>query len=65
MINSGLNQTIGFNYGWICPKCGNVYSPQTTECYNCNKTENKYTSTTITFNGGEENGTRREIEENN
>lgn len=35
------------NYGWICPKCGNVYSPITMECYKCNKTEYTITSTTI------------------
>lgn len=22
--------------GWVCPKCGNVYSPTTQECYMCN-----------------------------
>lgn len=25
--------------GWHCPKCGNVYSPFTPECRNCNKSE--------------------------
>jgi len=24
--------------GWICPKCGNVYSPNTMECVQCNNT---------------------------
>lgn len=23
--------------GWICPKCGSIYSPMTIECYRCNK----------------------------
>lgn len=42
-------QTRGFNYGWICPICGRVYSPTQSECYNCNQTENSttFTSTTI------------------
>lgn len=22
--------------GWICPKCGRVYSPSTSECFYCN-----------------------------
>ena len=30
--------------GWICPKCGRVYSPDTPICFYCNNTE----STTIT-----------------
>lgn len=55
---SGLNQTIGFNYGWICPKCGNVYGPQIGECSKCNKNEINYSTTTVTFNGGKEDGTR-------
>lgn len=24
------------NTGWICPKCGKVYSPYKQECYDCN-----------------------------
>lgn len=24
------------NYGWVCPKCGYVYSPFTAECDRCN-----------------------------
>ena len=36
------------NYGWICPKCEKVYSPNIKECWRCNKeititkTEQKY-----------------------
>lgn len=22
--------------GWVCPKCGSVYSPSTSECWRCN-----------------------------
>lgn len=26
------------NYGWICPKCGRVYSPSTSQCLFCGGT---------------------------
>ena len=24
-----------YQQGWVCPKCGRVYSPSTPMCYNC------------------------------
>lgn len=30
-------KTTDYNVGWICPKCGSVYGPNTQECYKCNK----------------------------
>ena len=42
-------QTRGFNYGWICPICGRVYSPNQPECYNCNQKENSVTATSTTI----------------
>lgn len=30
-----LNKVPVWNYGWICPKCGSVWSPDTTCCTNC------------------------------
>lgn len=32
--------------GWVCPKCGYVYSPNTPVCYNCNRPEHEKTITT-------------------
>lgn len=41
----------GFNYGWVCPKCGSVYAPTQTECYKCSPMTNyEITSTTIAMN---------------
>ena len=39
----------GLNYGWVCPKCGSVFSPNTRECPYCNGHTNTITySTTAT-----------------
>lgn len=34
------------NYGWICPKCGRVFSPFTMMCPYCNNGDNVVTYTT-------------------
>lgn len=26
-----------YNVGWVCPKCGSIYGPNTQECYRCNR----------------------------
>lgn len=36
--------------GWICPKCGRVYSPTTFMCYYCGGEKDKITYTTDTSN---------------
>lgn len=37
-------------YGWICPKCGRVMSPITTECIYCNVVSRNIVNDTITPN---------------
>lgn len=53
---TSVNNTIeasplfGGNYGWVCPKCGRVYSPFTHMCPYCvpdSMNNITYTSTTI------------------
>lgn len=34
--------------GWMCPKCGRVYSPATTECEHCNNAKISTVSDTST-----------------
>lgn len=29
------NQNQNYQYGWVCPKCGRVYSPTTSTCLFC------------------------------
>lgn len=29
------NQNQNYQYGWVCPKCGRVYSPTTSSCPFC------------------------------
>ena len=41
------------NYGWICPKCGRVYSPSTGQCLFCGET---YSSNIVYC--GSNNGTK-------
>jgi len=28
-------------YGWVCPKCKRVYSPEVNECFVCNEAYNR------------------------
>lgn len=36
--NESKNNTVGMQ-GWICPKCGRVYSPHQFMCYYCGNQE--------------------------
>lgn len=31
-------------YGWVCPKCGNVWSPFTSQCIHCATSTISYTT---------------------
>lgn len=31
-----MTDSTNINVGWQCPQCKNCYSPQMTECLNCN-----------------------------
>ena len=37
----------GLFYGWVCPKCGYVFSPNTSECPYCNGHTNTITYSTL------------------
>ena len=40
-----------YQQGWVCPKCGRVYSPSTPMCFNCGNNETTTaTTTTIPVN---------------
>ena len=34
-IGDSLFQNINYTTGWVCPKCGRVYSPSTPMCSHC------------------------------
>lgn len=40
---TSTNPTI-IMYGWVCPKCGNVWSPFTSQCSNCATSTISYTT---------------------
>lgn len=40
---TSTNPTI-IMYGWVCPKCGNVWSPFTSQCGNCATSTISYTT---------------------
>lgn len=35
-----MNENLFAPTGWICPKCGRVFSPTTPFCYFCGKNDN-------------------------
>lgn len=41
-----------FGYGWICPKCGAVYSPTMTECSRCSPPPKITCGDGVDFTGG-------------
>lgn len=45
MINDFPQYFFG-EQGWVCPKCGRVFSPRTYECLYCNSSKVVKTSTT-------------------
>lgn len=53
MITDFTNYFFG-EQGWVCPKCGRVFSPKTYECPYCNNPEVIKTSTITTLPQEEE-----------
>lgn len=59
------NIFISGNQGWVCPKCGKVFSPSIFECWYCNNTNitNTWSSTgTVTL--GEDDDTQSTFTDN-
>lgn len=44
VTQTSTNPTITIMYGWVCPKCGNVWSPFTSQCSNCATSTISYTT---------------------
>lgn len=45
MYESG-DYNFGYRTGWVCPKCGHVYSPDYPWCVTCNS-QKTYTTTSL------------------
>lgn len=50
--------------GWICPKCGRVYSPTTPMCFYCGDetSTTQYTTTSVTISTEDESKERADNE---
>lgn len=52
-MESGKTMRAFKQQGWICPKCGRVYSPYTQMCLYCNN-ETNHTTTSTDFRDNNE-----------